>query len=809
MTPKQKTYGLIFIIALLFSVVAYNLIYTNHVHQIAIKDIISDNKTNKVSSTVFYDIDNDGIKEELTFGKDRGNKSISYLVVRREDRSYIGQFNFKHANMGLEWIAYSDLNNDSSKEIIAFYEKRDTIFATIIDWKNDTYLAEEVFVLAKPDTIYDDVWAPYLRVIGDVSNSRNETEIILSITTGFAQVPRGVFAFNTTSKKITKDFVIGASIGKVKLFDLDKDGIEEIIINTNSPANNGALPKLPYFNDFKTWLIVLDTSFDTLFTVCVDSIFGTLQSSYLKTEKENFLISAFTTGMKHQIMKINKKGKIVKEILFKDGSGFLYGFEYNENDKILIPIKKTLNVLDSDLNLIEKHKFNDIIGIVSPYNLDSDNETEYILWKQYGGINILDDDFSIITSIDNKIKFHSFYSSITHNKTKDGMKFIFNSLGENLRFNVIENPYYTYRFILFLEILLVVYFIGILLHVLLKRFLVFITLLELSTQKSDLGIIILTSTKKFNFVNNSAKRVLSSTHSTIKNKDDLSVAIKGNKQLDNFIRNISSGTTEARKEIHLTNGKIVDVYILPISTPLGLPLVSYIQINDLTESLLSDRAKTLAHSIQKVAHEIKTPLSSVLLRLDSLEQNLIEENKNELVKDDFNIAREEIDRIKKFINSFLKFANMAGTQLNSYNLKELIENSLIRFSTYLSNGINIKIDVCENINVLVDSYQMEEVFQVFIENSIDAMHGKGNITISATEGKSSKVAISIIDNGKGINKEQLPSIFQPYMTTKEDGTGMGLAIAKKILEDHGSEIQVNSILGKGTEFRFRLKIVIE
>ncbi len=352
----------------------------------------------------------------------------------------------------------------------------------------------------------------------------------------------------------------------------------------------------------------------------------------------------------------------------------------------------------------------------------------------------------------------------------------------------------------------IVFALGFLLNFLLIKVFVFINLLENSTNKSTLGIIIANPKGKYLFINKSAKTILNIEEQEMVSNLDFSKIIKKQKSLNIFLNKTFLSEEKSTSEIYLSNGNIIRVNVQTIKSPLNLLLAFYIQITDLTQVLISDRAKTLAHSIQKVAHEIKTPLSSVLLSLDSLEQSLTEESKNELVKDDFNIAREEIDRIKKFINGFLKFANMSGTQLNSCNLKELIENSLLRFSTYLSNGIEVKIDINDDINVMVDSYQMEEVFQVLTENSIDAMQGKGKIIISASKESNGKVPISIRDNGIGINEEQLPSIFQPYMTTKKDGTGMGLAIAKKILEDHGSEIIVNSRLGKGTEFSFGLRI---
>lgn len=155
----------------------------------------------------------------------------------------------------------------------------------------------------------------------------------------------------------------------------------------------------------------------------------------------------------------------------------------------------------------------------------------------------------------------------------------------------------------------------------------------------------------------------------------------------------------------------------------------------------------------------------------------------------------------------MKFANLSNPLSTRTNLKDLVDQSQSKFSNYISKGINFEINLDDDIYVIVDPFQIVEVFQVLIENAIDATEGKGEIKINAKIDEQ-YAFISIKDNGTGIDSNLIDQIFQPYMTTKEEGTGMGLAIAEKIIRDHGGYLKVNSKKNIGTEFIFNLKRVI-
>jgi signal transduction histidine kinase len=104
-----------------------------------------------------------------------------------------------------------------------------------------------------------------------------------------------------------------------------------------------------------------------------------------------------------------------------------------------------------------------------------------------------------------------------------------------------------------------------------------------------------------------------------------------------------------------------------------------------------------------------------------------------------------------------------------------------------------------NEKTFIDAAQTKQVFLNVIQNAVDSLEHHGRITIR-TEAEDARVRIDISDTGTGMSAEVQESIFLPFFTTKPDGTGLGLAVSRKIVEDHGGDIQVQSTLGAGTTF---------
>ena len=139
-----------------------------------------------------------------------------------------------------------------------------------------------------------------------------------------------------------------------------------------------------------------------------------------------------------------------------------------------------------------------------------------------------------------------------------------------------------------------------------------------------------------------------------------------------------------------------------------------------------------------------------------------------------------------------------------------------KYHAYISDDLEIQVLLDDDIKpVWADPAQIEMVFNILLENALNAMQGKGVISVSVSVAQyleqsfSEYLDIEVADTGPGIGESDKTKIFEPYFTTKKDSTGMGLAIARKIIEDHGGAIDLHSRPGFGAVFRFSLPVITE
>lgn len=195
-----------------------------------------------------------------------------------------------------------------------------------------------------------------------------------------------------------------------------------------------------------------------------------------------------------------------------------------------------------------------------------------------------------------------------------------------------------------------------------------------------------------------------------------------------------------------------------------------------------------------LAHEIKNPLTGIKGAIEVLIEKEKGENK-EILSEILN----QINRTTNVLQNFLLYARPKQPVFTLASLEKIIEDS-ITISKYHTRGKNIDLEfICpSNIkNIFVDPDQIQEVLVNLIINSIDAIESKGKVEIRACP-KEDGVEIRIRDTGKGIKEEELPFIFKPFFTTKPKGSGLGLSISRRLIENHRGSITVESKEGSGT-----------
>ncbi|HZQ68654.1 MAG TPA: ATP-binding protein [Terriglobales bacterium] len=215
-----------------------------------------------------------------------------------------------------------------------------------------------------------------------------------------------------------------------------------------------------------------------------------------------------------------------------------------------------------------------------------------------------------------------------------------------------------------------------------------------------------------------------------------------------------------------------------------------------------------------VAHEINNPLSGILtyakLLRKWLERGDTQGQKREEALQCLDLIAGESRRCGDLVKNLLTFSRTAPINLQSSEINAVIDRSvrLVRHQLEM-NGVQLQLDLASGLPMVqCDPAQIEQVLLALVMNAIDAMPRGGNLWLTTRAADKAEVEIRVRDDGSGIAPDILPNIFEPFLTTKEagHGVGLGLAISHSIIERHGGRIEVQSQYGKGTEFLIYLPL---
>lgn len=199
-----------------------------------------------------------------------------------------------------------------------------------------------------------------------------------------------------------------------------------------------------------------------------------------------------------------------------------------------------------------------------------------------------------------------------------------------------------------------------------------------------------------------------------------------------------------------------------------------------------------------VAHEIGNPLNAISLNLQILERDPSD-------KEAIDICKSQVHRLDGIIRGFLSALRPTKPDLMPGSIAEPLKNCLAAVkSQFEERRIKVTLDVPAALPpVALDKDKMEQVFFNLVKNALEAMKDGGSIDIDLSV-DDRDVTVTFSDTGFGMNAEQLAHLFEPYRTSKENGTGLGLMISARIVRDHGGSIAARSKEGEGTVFTVRL-----
>ncbi len=245
---------------------------------------------------------------------------------------------------------------------------------------------------------------------------------------------------------------------------------------------------------------------------------------------------------------------------------------------------------------------------------------------------------------------------------------------------------------------------------------------------------------------------------------------------------------------------------LPEGTGGGLVVV----FDDITRLIEAQRTAAWAEVARRLAHEIKNPLTPIQLSAERLALKLspgLDDVNRQMLERSTQTIVNQVEAVKNLINAFRDYARLPAPTLAPLDLGELIREILILYeSSPAKILLQIPIDLPQ---VMGDASQIRQIVHNMLQNALDALADRDNAEIVlAAHGEGDWVLLSCQDNGPGFPAEVLAHAFEPYFTTKAKGTGLGLAMIKKIVTEHGGEVKIANREGSGARLRIRLRTVM-
>ncbi len=323
------------------------------------------------------------------------------------------------------------------------------------------------------------------------------------------------------------------------------------------------------------------------------------------------------------------------------------------------------------------------------------------------------------------------------------------------------------------------------------------------------GIVVCNPSDKIILFNQSFKNLFKLDSNSIVNNSCSNIFKKEKfREISDFIQNFKDSNNDfVEKKFNASiNGENIHlrVTIAKIKESKNIKGNKILAFEDLTKLVQTQKVAAWQGMARSLAHEVKNPLTPILWAAEAIleKKSVFSEPRSKIVENKCAIIIKEVKRLHKLISEFSTFAKQPEPNLKSEDIRKILQQVLLLYSSVQNIKITTKFP--EDFPLLkVDSNMIKQVFINLIKNAIDAMPDGGELLIEGNV-SSNVASLSFTDTGKGIPHKMMAHLFDPYYTTKDNGTGLGLTISSKIISDHSGQIRVKSKENQGATFIINL-----
>lgn len=756
----------------------------------------------------FVDVSEDEVAKLLVVAEYKNN--YQPFLIKNQNTDIFSQITLAHPLMTFK-VLYNEYD-DSNWLFYSFNDgNRVYLQAAKYLWekkiKRATYHFQSIDRTDSLDLGPNYQWAGNITpvMIKDIDGD-DEAELVCLAADGYRSNPRGIYVYDLMSGRLKWKLDTAANISSLIYEDFDLDGKKDLIASTVAFKNNQNI--INGTSDHSPAIFVCNTKGEMIFVEkCFDG-YGQvlLESVDIDNDGNNEIIR-----IDHTWGTDNHKNSV--SILKPTGRKFVTGRRYefetpitrefrplitnlDESNEQYIFVSNKLNgliILDKDLQMVEHDLDMSVRRIESIEDIDNDNKKEILLLGGNNEFIILNSSLKVEARIDNPFSSDEKYKAdiIRNGKEKPKRIAIACHTGINY-YDYKLLPWYHLLWqwvesllpILFGLMLIALILMGLKIAQLRNREAIFLS-------QTQLGVMIV-SKRRIIKINPAMLSLLGD--SQVDERIDLDWIANNHpglyKEMMAFCRSVAASTTkdvcsgqDSERMLHVLMHRLCH---LPCRIMIMLSAPA--QVTDCSAEKVQ-----WAEISRRLSHHVRRHISNILLALNILENNpdpAEQTAKREMIKT-------EVDRIKIFTQAFQRFSEMGEYQLKVIDIVPWLENSISRF--YIPPNIKVIKDwSLASLPALIEPIRFEEVMVNLLTNAIESMPEGGLLRVSLTARTDSKVLIEIEDSGAGIPEKYLADIWQPFFTTKQSGTGIGLPEVKKILSSMHGEIELISEEGVGT-----------